>query len=393
MKKLSFVVLVSFLVIIFVLPNFVCAASDKDTIKIGLMYPLTGPLATTGFSMRNGAMFAFEQAGFTVAGKKIEVVVEDSGTNPATSVDKAKKMVEKDKVCLIIGPIIGGAKMAVGGYMAKVGIPHIASTPSPLAMSRNKWSYMTNGSDPQQSSPMGVYAYEKMGLRKITVMTEDTIPGHSFLDAFIAGFKSRGGQVVQEQYTPFPCMDFAPFLGALKDADALVAWYVGIDAIKFHSQFHALGIKKRMPLVAGFWGGFMVESITKNLKPNIADGLVGVLLPGTYSRLLDNEVNKKFVKGFKSKYDDPPEDVISDYVAASVVLKALEATKGDTTPAKLGKAILNVNFECPLGTIRFNKKTRFAVKNTHIMKLDKRGKNYLFDPVYVYEDVPLEGYK
>lgn len=140
MKKLFLVPLVILLVSVFIFsgcakptpapsPAPTPAPTPAGTIKVGVMYPLTGPLAMTGKRMVDAATFAFEQAGL-IAGKKIEVIAEDTGEpDPSIAVDKARKLVEFDKVCAIIGPLTPPAKFSVGSYMAQAGVPR-----SPLTL-------------------------------------------------------------------------------------------------------------------------------------------------------------------------------------------------------------------------------------------------------------------
>ena len=362
-------------------------------IKIGVIYPLTGPLAMTGERMVHAAKFGFEEAGYEVAGKKIEVIVEDSGAQPDMTVDKARKLVEYDKVSMLIGPLLGPCKMAVAPYMSRMGVPHLGTHPCPLGMTKFEWSFMVGGSEPQRSYPMGLYAYDEMGIRTVTVMSEDTMGGHTFLDAFMNAFKKRGGKVIQEQYAPFPCTDFAPYLATLKDADAVVAWYHGTDAIRFLTQFHEYGIRKRMPLVAAFHGSFFDSFILRKLPPEAANAIIGEHCPTVYTALLETDASKRFVEAFNKKHGYAPGDPESGvYVGVQVALEALKATGGDTTPERLRQAIMALDFEAPEGPVHLDPETRFSIKNIYIIEVDKRGEEYVWVPVYTCKDVPPRGF-
>ncbi len=164
-------------------------------------------------------------------------------------------MVENDHVAMIVGPTQGGEQMAVGGYINQVGIPEIFTNPEPLAPN-HKWIFGFGGGEPQISSSMGAYAYDQLGYRKVDVFTTDTVPGHDFLNAFMASFKKKGGTIVQETYTPYPTQDFAAYLTVLKPADAVVGWLDGDQAIKFLIQYHEMSIDKKFPLVGAFHGSF-----------------------------------------------------------------------------------------------------------------------------------------
>lgn len=369
------------------------APIQAEPIKIGVLYPTTGPLAMTGERMVIAVKYSFEEAGYKVAGRKIKVILEDSGSNVSMAIDKARKLVEHDKVHMLIGPLIGSVKLAVGGFMQKVGVPHIATHPAAWPMSNFKWSFMVGGSNNQLSSSMGRYAYEKMGVRTATIMTNEMIHARGFLRAFMGAFKKQGGKIVQEQYATFPCTDYAPYLTVLKDADALVAWYDGSDAIRFLTQVHEFGVHNRMKLVGAFHGSFFEPFILKVLPPKAANALIGKRCSIDYTSRLDNEQSKKFVKDFKEKKGFIPEGASEGvYLGVKVALKALEVTGGDTTPEKLREAILGLNFESMTGPISFDKKTHMAIRNVYIVEVKKIGDRFALVPVYTYEQVPPQGF-
>ncbi len=252
---------------------------------------------------------------------------------------------------------------------------------------------MTGGSEPQQTSPMGRYAYDDMGFRTVNVIHGDWAPGYGYLAPFMEVFKIAGGEVVQEQHPPYPSQDYAPYLSALKEADAVAAWLSGMDAITFLNQYYEYGIYKRMPLIAAYHGQFIPPYILDKARPEAADAAIGVHTPTSYTALLDNDINKQFVKSWREKYGHSPyEENEGAYVGGLIALKALEATGGDTTPEKLYQAIMSLNFKAPEGTIHFDAKTGCAIKDIHIIKVDKQDGEFVWVPVHTYENVPPSGF-
>ena len=282
--------------------------------------------------------------------------------------------------------------IATASYMSKAGKPHLTTSPSPPPVFQQKWSFITCGSEPQHTSCIGVYAYDELGHRTITVMTGDTIQGRGFLGAFMGAFKSKGGKVVQEQYAPHPCNDYAPYLTTLKDADALVAWYDGSDAIRFLTQVHEYGIRKRMPLVGAFHGSFFAFFILNRMSPAAAEAVIGEYCVTPYTHLLDNETNKKFVAEFMKKFKRPPfESDVGPYEASLVAIEALKTTGGDTSPDKLKKAILELKMDTPGGPLVFDPKTRCRIRDIYIFKVDKQEGQFVWVPVHTYNNVPPFG--
>jgi len=394
MKRIYLVLFVLVMASFFLGPSYVSASDSKAPIKIGVMWPMSGPLGMAGEMAYEATKFAFEMAGYQVAGRKIVTILEDSGGKPAIAVDKARKLVEKDKVAVVIGPLIGSTVLATGSYLAKAGIPHLLTSPCPVPAFKNKWSFALGGSEPQHTTCMGAYTYDVLGYKSIDVMTGDTIQGRGFLGSFMRAFKKRGGKVLQEQYAPHPCNDYAPYLTALKDANALVAWYDGADGIRFLTQLHEYGVRKRMPFVAAFHGSFFAPYILNRLPKQAANAVIGEYCVTRYTDLLDTNVNKQYVAAFRRKYGvkrGPFELENEPYEAVLIALEALKATKGNTSPNKLREAILGLKLDLPSGRLKIDPKTRCIIHDMYIFKVGKRDGHFVWVPVYTYKDVPPFG--
>ncbi len=370
------------------------APPTGEVIKIGHIRPLSGVMATTSERMVQAFDFAFEQVGYQVAGHPIEIIVGDSKGDPATAVEVARKMVEEDHVAMIVGPTQGGEQMAVAAFASQVGVPVLFTNPAPMPATTPDFPFAVSGygTEPQISSAMGVYCYEEAGFRNVDALAGDFAPGHGFLGAFTAAFTAKGGTIVQEIYTPYPSQDFSPYLTTLKDADAVVAWIDGEQAIKLLTQYHELSIDERMPIVGAFHGSFLAPFIMAALAPEVSESLIGAITPTPYSPLLDTPVNQQFVADYQAAFDLLPEDMDSGpYVGAQIIMHALEATSGDTAAETLRDALVAVEFDGPEGPIKFDVQSRAAIKTVYICKIAKQGDVFVWDPIFTYEDVPPAG--
>ncbi len=364
-------------------------------IKIGHIRPLTGQQAMVSPRMIQAFDFAFQQINYQIAGKQVQIITGDTKGESQTAIDVARKMVENDKVALLVGPTQAGEELAVAGYANQAGIPEIFTNPAPVNIfnQANKWAIGASGTDTSLPSTMGAYIYDQLKYKRIDVLTRDDASGHAFLNAVMEPFKKRGGQVVQEQYTPYPNPDFAPFLTTLKDADAVVAWTSANDAIKLLTQYHEMSIDKKYPLVGAFVGGFLQPFILMALPPGTADAYVGVPVPTSYSPLIDTPANKQWIAAYQAKFGKPPEDDTESgpYEGALAIIEALKATGGDTNPDKLKQALLTVNVDGPEGRLKFDAKTQAAIKTFYIAKVAKQGTGFVLQPVFTYNDVPPGG--
>ena len=376
-------------------PTTTLPPATGGTIKIGHIRPISGVMATTSDRMLKAFDFAFEQVSYQVANKNIEIIIGDSMGDPSTAVEVARKMVEQDGVAMIVGPTQGGEEMGVAYYCHTAGIPVLFTNPAPADATGPGFSMavLGYGSEPMYSSVMADYAYNDLGYRNVDILSGDFTPGHGFLGAFKNTFTGLGGTVQQEIYTPYPSQDFSSYLTSLEDADALVAWLDGQQAIQLLTQYHQLGVANRMPLVGAFHGSFLAPFIMSALPEDVADAMVGSVVPVPYTPLLDNPVNEQFVADFQAKFGILPEDMDSGpYVGAQIILQALEATNGDTDPQTLLDALVSVNFEGPEGLISFDPETRCAIKEIYIAEVAKQDDGtFVWDPIETYTDVPVGG--
>ena len=372
----------------------VAQAADITPIRIGHIVDLTGSEALVGKNMQHALDFAFEQINYTINGRKVEIILGDAQGQPANAIDIARKMVESDKVVAIIGPTQAGEKMAVAGYMNKVGVPIIFYNPTPLglyASGQIKWVIAAGGSEKQNPTCMADYLYNKLKYRKINTLTIDNTGGRMFLAPLTDLFTKMGGEVVQQQWAPQPCPDFAPYLTTLKPADALVAWNPGSDAIKFFRQYREMNIKK--PVATSFAPGFLDNFVAKALGPN-ASVLFHVPGPHMYSPDSKDPVNKAFVKAYKIKFGNEPKDSTEScaYQGAIFFIELVKTTGGDISPKKLMETLSEVKVNGPEGVMFFEKGSLVATRTVYIASEKASFSGYGYKTLATYKNVPPTGY-
>lgn len=389
-KCLVAVLSVSFLTLTFIssfwIPSPAFSAQSSKPIKIGALLPLTGALLHQGPKIKEGIEMALEDAGWQAGGRKIELIVEDSATNPTSALDKARKLVERDKVIAIIGPNHSGVANAIQPYVNKNKIVNLKARqfPKPLAA---KYPYLIawEGTQQQTCAPMGWYAVEELGYKTAATMGPDYIAGRAFLGGFMEGFKEKGGKIIQEQWFPVGNVDFAPYLGAVKEADVLSAWVAGPGALRLISQYREYGVFKKMPLI----GAFASSLIDEDILPQLGDKALGIMGPSSYASTLKTPFNEKVVERWKRKHGSRPGDTvgIGGYMNAFILLEAIRATGGDAEPGKLRNAILNLNLKSSIiGPLRFTPEG-LGIHNMYIVKVVKIEGEYAWEVAHTYRDV------
>jgi len=353
-----------FVALIFTASMAIETQAAENEIKIGYIADFTSFLSAHGISGKQGATLAMEEVNYTVAGRPIKFITEDEASDPAVAMDKARKLVETDKVCMFIGPFHGGCAGAVSGYNSKVGIPHLLPW-YPIANAdivKAKWTWVTFGTLSQIPFGMGAYAYEKLGYRTLTTMSTDYVAGREFIAGVKAAFESKGGKIIQEQWIPMNTKDVSPYITTLKKADALMVWFAGVTVIPGFNQLR--DFKVQMPILMPQSG----HSTNPKIMNEMGDACVGVPTPDAYAWTIDTPNNKKFLDSYQKRWGElPAGTAYGSYASTQIVLAALEKTRGDTSPDALAKAMDATNYPGVLGTIRFGD-ARVGVSNCVIYK-------------------------
>ncbi|MCJ7594001.1 MAG: ABC transporter substrate-binding protein, partial [Desulfobacterales bacterium] len=239
-----------------------------------------------------------------------------------------------------------------------------------------------DGTQKQVCSPMGWYAYEKLGYKKVNTMGPDYIAGRDFVGGFMAGFKEKGGEIALEQWFPVGNVDFAPYLAALKPADGTAAWVAGPGALRLITQYEEYGLSKKMPLM----GAYASSLVNEDFLPQLGDKALGIIGPSSYASTIDNPVNKRVVANYKKKFKVPPPDslMVGGYMNAFVLVEGLKASKGDASPETLRKTILGLKMQkTPIGPLSFTPDGA-GIYNVYIVKVSKVDGEYVWQIVHTY---------
>jgi branched-chain amino acid transport system substrate-binding protein len=333
-------------------------SARANEIKIGLIHPFSGPLATPGREATNGFVLYFEQQKNTVAGRPIKIIQEDTAAMPARGIERSRRLVEREQVHLLTGVTSSAVGYAIRDYVHEKKIPLVimgAAGANGLTAERaSPYIFRTSFSNRQFNAPFGKYACEKLGYKRVAVMSSDFITGHEQSAAFEDGMKSAGCAVSVKILAPLGTVDFTPFLSRIPgDVQAVWAMFFGADAIAFVKQYDQLGLKARLPLIGS--AGLIDERILASMGKSA----FGIVAPVYYFADLENEANGPFVEAYKAKYGILPGSTSSGgYVAAMAIATALETVGGkiEDTEAFLS-ALRKVNLPVtPQGLIHFDQK-------------------------------------
>ena len=352
-KLLSLLVGICLVVVLAALPFMAACAKPAPAgpIKIGALLPLTGPYAMWGGWMKDMIPFALDEVSWQVAGRPIEAIIEDEGGEDISiALEKAKKLVEADNVDIIVGPFYGGSRIAVYPYTASIPKLVVCHLEAAVPEAQNEYVVWTFPSYIDSQRPLGEYAYKKLGLKTAVSIGADYSCPYEFTQGFTDTFQELGGKVLQQQWAPLVETDYMPYLAGIKEADALVSTCLGPPAMMtLYTQLAELGLNKKYRMFQAEAG-----SIPQFVMDEIGDILLGTLQCLPYHYSVDNPANRKFVADFQAKFERMPEFMDANmYVGIQTMLAGLEATGGDTDPAKLYQEIVKLKLDTVAGPISF----------------------------------------
>jgi branched-chain amino acid transport system substrate-binding protein len=346
-------------------------AQTNAPIRIGNINSYTGGLAYAGENNLNGMNLYFDSINWTVAGRKIELIKEDDQFNPQIGLQKVKKLVESDKVDLVIGIQASNVALAVLNYMKQQKAFYMVSGAGTDAITWDRYPYLfrTSISTYQLSTPMANYVYDNLG-KEIVTTASDYAGGRDVMAQFKGPYEAKGGKVLKEIWPPLGTADFSPYLTDIKSINPPVTYdfMPGADAVRFIQQYSEFGLKEKMPLT----GFTIIDSQTVSALGKAAIGVISAL---TYTDTVDNPESKEFAAAFKAKYKIAP-DLFADYgyVGAKALGEALKMTGGDASDKdKLAEAMSKVQFNAPRGPFRMDPATHNPIQDIYICQVIDAG--------------------
>ena len=318
----------SLLPVVTAAPAFAQAA--KPAIKIGFITTLTGGQSAAGKEMEEGFRLALDEVRGEVAGRRLQLIVEDDEFKPDVGLTKTRRLIERDQVHLLAGVLGSGVSLAVGSYIAGTGTPLVITNAIAKALTQEKRSpniFRTSWAGGQAYFPFGAYVVGKLGYKRLVVAYAGYAAGQDMAGGFTPYFNAAGGEVVETVAPPLGTADFAPYLTKIAaragTVDAVWAWFPGADAVRFVKQYVEFGLKQKIPLIAG---GSLVE---EQVLPEQGRDALGIISADIYTPTWESPENRAFVAAFQKRYKVTPSRYADQgYTGARVIIEALKAVNG-----------------------------------------------------------------
>lgn len=305
-------------------------AQGTGPIKIGLLTPLTGVVAAGGKEIQEGFELYWKQVGHKLAGREVQVFVEDDGSNPDISLQKARKLTEQTKVDFLVGDLLANTGLAVAEYAKTNGIPYFIPVIAADELTQRKRIpnviRIAGYSASQMPRPLADYAFKKKGYKKIITISQDYTFGHEQCGGFAQLFTELGGSILAQHWNPLNTQDFSPYLAQIQSAnpDAVFAMETGADATRLIQQWNNFGLKGKIPLLGA--QNATDQSVIRTLGAEAE----GILTSAHFAEGNDAPATKKFVAEYEAAYKKLPSIYgFSHYSAALWLAEAIKAVKGN----------------------------------------------------------------
>jgi branched-chain amino acid transport system substrate-binding protein len=334
------------------LPALASAQSNK--IRVGLMLPYTGTFAQLGVAIENGFRMALAEQGGKLGGREVEFFKVDDESEPSKGVENATKLVQRDKVDVLVGTVHSGVQMGIQKVARESGVLSLIPNAGVHAATRALCApnvFRTSFSNSQPTRALGKVMMDK-GHKKTVWITWKYAAGDEAFEGFKEGYTAAGGTIVKELGLPFPNVEFQALLteiAALKP-DAVACFFAGGGAAKFIKDYAAAGLKDKIPL---YGSGFLTEGVLDAAGP-AADGIITTM---HYSDSLDTPRNKAFRLAYAKAYKAQPDVyAVQGYDTGLLLVQGANAVKGDlSNKAALYAAMENARIDSPRGAWTMSK--------------------------------------
>ena len=336
------------------LAPFGSAFAQGAKLKVGLMLPYTGTYAPLGIAITNGFKLAVAERGGKFGGREIEYFVVDDESNPAKAPENTNKLIQRDKVDVLVGTVHSGVALGMAKIVRETGTLWINPNAGADAVTGPLCAphiFRTSFSNWQNTYALGKVVKQR-GHKTAVFITHKYAAGDEMMASFKEAFEKEGGKLVKELYLPFPQVEFQALLTEIANIkpDCVAAFFSGGAAVKFIKDYAAAGLKGKIPL---YGPGFLTDGVLEEVG-NAAEGIETTLhYADSLNTKRDDAFRLAYVKAYKLQ---PDVFAVQGYDAGQLLAAGMEAVKGDASKkADMIKAMESAKIDSPRGAFTLSK--------------------------------------
>jgi len=321
----------------------------------------------------------------TLAGRKVDLYVGDSGGVPAQARTKVQELVERERIQVMIGPLAAGEALAVDDYIRSQQLPtlSVAAAEDMTQRKPNPWFVRGTSTSSQNAHPLADYCAKQLKMKRMAAIADDIPYGHEMAAGFQRVFEDLGGRIVQKMFPPLTVPDYGTYLAQLKtNIDGVFLGFAGSNGFRYLRQFNEYGLRGKVTPVGG------MTALDEAVLRNMGDEALGIVTSCWYSAELDNPQNRKFAAAFRAEFKyDPGFYAAATYVEAAVLEAALNAIGGNVEDKNLlMKTLKSLKAETVRGPVSFDEYGN-VIGNVYIRKVERKDGRLVNSVIHTYPNV------
>jgi branched-chain amino acid transport system substrate-binding protein len=303
----------------------VSPAISADKIKIGFVFSMTGGAASYGVSQKEGAQLAVDQINAAAgSGMQVAPIFEDDASVPQQGTNVYNKLINGDKVAVVIGPTLSNTAKITNPIAQQIGVTVLGVSNTASGITEIGDYIFRDSLTEAAVIPNTIrVAKEKLGIKKVVLFFgNDDAFTKSGADVFRKALQAEGIQILSEQTFAKGDRDFSPQLTQIKSQspDAIICSALVEEASGIVNQARQLGIPKNVRIIGG--NGFNSPALMKNA----GEAAEGVIVGAAWNISSTNPLNVKFVEDFTKKYNHPPDQFAAQaFAGVHIIYQAAKA--------------------------------------------------------------------
>jgi branched-chain amino acid transport system substrate-binding protein len=346
-------------------------ANARD-LTIGVLWPVTGPLAQIATDSINGFQMYLDEHKDNFHGATVKVIIADTQAKPAAAVLQAEKLIKQNHVDMLIGGVLASTGYALAPVSTREKVVYISSIAASDDLTQRdaaKYPYFvrTGWSSSQPEHPFGEWACQQ-GIKKVVTIAADYAFGYETVGGFQQAFEACGGKIIQKMWPPIGTSDFSPYISSIKsDADAVFILPVGgAGPLQLPRQLQGAGIIPGKRLIG------CGTAFDEFILPQMGDEVVGAVSALQWSAALQTPEAIAFVKAYRAKFSKVPSYFSeSNYTTAMMIDEVMKETNGQWPGGEKFISMLTaLKVNAPRGPVSFDD-MRNPVQNIYIRKVEE----------------------
>jgi branched-chain amino acid transport system substrate-binding protein len=359
--------------------------AQSGPIRVGLVTVKTGPLASGGIDMERALVQYLKEHDYTMAGRKVELFVADSGGVAAQARTKIQELVERDKIQIMIGPLDTASALAADDYIRQAHLLtlSVAAAEDMTQRKPNPWFTRGTSTSSQSAMPLADYCAKTLKYKRMITIADDLAYGHEMCAGFQRVFEDAGGKIVQKLFSPLTVPDYGTYIAQLKsNVDGIFLGFAGSNGFRFFRQFNEYGLRGKIAVVGG------MTAFDEAVLRNMGDEALGIITACWYSAEIENAINKHFVANFRVDWGyDPGFYAAATYTEAAVLDATLQKLHGKIEDKEaFMKTVRSIKVDTARGPVAFDHLGN-VVGTVYIRKVERKDGRLVNRVIHSYPNV------